>query len=153
MMKKLLGLILVAVVLAACSKDKFETVPTVTIDSFGPDEVSLPGDYFQLRATVTDKEGDLQDTVIVVRKRFNGTDLIGTDSSERFDLKKFGSPVKDKIELFLTFVYGRKEDYAITQDLERNFDRNLRVGLIVKDNAGNRSEYVESEPIVLKKFQ
>jgi hypothetical protein len=75
-----------------------------------------------------------------------------TDSTERFHLKKFGSPIKDKIELLLTFVYGRKEDFAITQDLERNFDRNLTVGLIVKDNAGNRSEYVESEPIVLKKF-
>lgn len=153
MMKKLLCLITIVAVFAACSKDNFETVPTVKIDSFGPEEVSV-GDFFQLKATVTDKEGDLQDSLIVVRKRYNGTTLLTVDSNQRFLLKNLGSPVKSKIEIFLTFVYGRLiPEAAITQDLESNFDRNLRVGLIVKDNAGNRSEYVESEPIVLKKFQ
>ena len=152
-MKKLFILFLVVLAFSACSKGTFETKPTVDIDSFGPEEVERPGAYFQLKATVTDKEGDLQDTVIVVRKRYNGTTLLSTDSSQRFNLKAFGSPVKSKIELLITFVYGRLEDFAITQELERNADRNLRVGLIVKDNAGNRSDYVESEPIVLKRFQ
>lgn len=138
---------------SACRKGNFETKPTVTIDSFGPEVVST-GNFFQLRATVTDKEGDLQDSVIIVRKRYNGTTLLNTDSSKRVSLKSLGTPVKDKIELFVTFVYGRLiPEQAITQDLEYNFDRQLRVGLIVTDNAGNRSDYVESEPIVLKKFQ
>lgn len=152
-MKKVLIFFVFATAFAACSKGKFETVPTVTIDSFGPDEVST-GDFFQLRATVTDKQGDLQDSVIIVRKRFNGTTLLTTDSSKRVSLKSLGSPVKDKIELQITFVYGRLiPEQAITQDLEYNADRNLRVGLYVIDNAGHRSEYVESKPIVLKKFQ
>lgn len=152
-MKKLFIFFLIVLAFSACSKGKFETVPTVTIDSFGPDEVTNGG-FFQLRATVTDKEGDLQDEVIIVRKRYNGNDLLTTDSSKRVSLKGLGTPVKDKIELLVTFVYGRLiPEAAITQDLEYNFDRNLRVGLIVIDNAGNRSEYVESEPILLRKFQ
>lgn len=152
-MKKLFILFVVVLALAACSKDKFETVPTVTIDSFGPEEVTTGG-FFQLRATVTDKEGDVQDSVIIVRKRFNGTTLLTTDSSKRVSLKGLGTPIKDRIELLITFVYGRLiPEAAITQDLEYNFDRNFRVGLIVVDNAGNRSDYVESEPILLRKFQ
>jgi hypothetical protein len=152
-MKKLFILFAVVVAFSACRKGNFETVPTVTIDSFGP-EVVTTGNFFQLRATVTDKEGDLQDSVIIVRKRYNNGTLLNADSSQRVSLKNIGSPVKDKIELLVTFVYGRLiPEQAITQDLEYNADRELRVGIIVADNAGNRSEYVESEPIVLKKFQ
>lgn len=152
-MKKLFILFVVVVALSACSKGNFETKPTVTIDSFGPEEV-FTGGFFQLRATVTDKEGDLQDSVIIVRKRFNGTTLLNTDSSKRVSLRGLGTPIKDRIELLITFVYGRLiPEFAVTQDLEYNFDRNLRVGLIVVDNAGNRSDYVESEPILLRKFQ
>lgn len=152
-MKKLFILLLVVLAFSACRKGNFETKPTVTIDSFGPEEVTTGG-FFQLRATVTDKEGDLQDSVIIVRKRYNGTTLLNTDSSKRVSLKGLGTPVKDKIELLITFVYGRLiPEQAITQDLEYNFDRQLRVGLIVADNEGNRSEYVESEPILLRKFQ
>jgi hypothetical protein len=153
-MKKLFILFLVVLAFSACRKGKFETVPTVTIDSFGPKVVST-GDFFQLRATVTDKEGDVQDSVIIVRKRFS-TDgsLLSTDSTRRVSLRGLGTPIKDRIELMITFVYGRLiPEQAITQDLEYNFDRNLTVGLIVVDNAGNRSEYVESEPIRLQKFQ
>jgi hypothetical protein len=150
-MKKILVLLMVAGALVACSKDKFKTVPQVEINSFGPEEVSV-GDLFRLVATVTDKEGDIQDSVIIIRRRYSGTMLLTTDSTKRVSLKGLGSPVKDKIELQVSFVYGRLDDFAITQDLEYDFDRNLTVGLVVIDNAGNRSEAVESKPILLKKF-
>ena len=151
-MKRILIVSVFALALAACSKDKFNTVPTVTIDSFGPSE-AYNGDIIQLSATVTDKEGDLQDSVIVVRKKFNGNTLLSTDSSAKVSLRGLGSPVKDKIELRVTISYGKLyPEYAIFQELERDFDRNFSVGLIVRDNAGHRSEYVESKKIVLKKF-
>jgi hypothetical protein len=150
-MKKILVLLMVAGALVACSKDKFKTVPQVEINSFGPEEVSV-GDLFRLVATVTDKEGDIQDSVIIIRRRYSGAMLLTTDSTKRVSLKGLGSPVKDKIELQVSFVYGRLDDFAITQDLEYDFDRNLTVGLVVIDNAGNRSEAVESKPILLKKF-
>jgi hypothetical protein len=151
-MKRILIVSVLAVALAACSKDNFKTVPTVKIESIGPSEVTN-GDIIQLLATVTDKEGDLQDSVIVVRKKFNGATLLSVDSSARVSLQGLGSPVKDKIELRISISYGKLlPEYALFQDLERDFDRNFSVGLIVRDNAGNRSEYVESDQIVLKKF-
>jgi hypothetical protein len=151
-MKRILLVSVLAVALAACNKDNFKTVPTVKIESIGPSEVTN-GDIIQVLATVTDKEGDLQDSVIVVRKKFNGSTLLSVDSSARVSLQGLGSPVKDKIELRISISYGKLlPEYALFQDLERDFDRNFSVGLIVRDNAGNRSEYVESEQIVLKKF-
>lgn len=151
-MKKLLALILVAGVLAACSKDKFKTVPQVDIKSITPDE-AFNGAIIELLADVTDQEGDLQDSVIVVRKRFNGDTQLTVDST-RLSLKGLGSPNKQKIELRVTVSYGRLfPEYAIFQDLERTFDREFSIGLVVLDNAGNRSDYVESKKILLKKFQ
>lgn len=151
-MKKLVMVFLLAGVLAACSKDNFKTVPQVTIDSFGPSEVEN-GALIELIATVTDQEGDLQDSVIIVRKKYNGDTQISLDSSSKVSLKSLGVPTKQKIELRVLISYGRlAPEVALFQDLERNFDRNFTVGLIVRDNAGNRSEYVESKKILLKKF-
>lgn len=150
-MKKLFALFLVAGALAACSKDKFKTVPQVSIESITPDE-AVNGAIIEMTATVTDQEGDLQDSVIVVRKRFNGDTELTVDST-RLSLKGLGVPNKQKIELRVTVSYGRLfPEYALFQDLERNFDRDFSIGLVVMDNAGNRSEYVESKKIVLKKF-
>ncbi|NTS41672.1 hypothetical protein HRG84_12220 [Flavisolibacter sp. BT320] len=151
-MKKLLALFLVAGVLAACSKDKFKTVPQVKIESISPEE-AVNGAIIEMLATVTDQEGDIQDSVIVVRKRFNAGTELSVDST-RLSLKGLGVPNKQKIELRVTVSYGRLyPEYAIFQDLERNFDREFSIGLVVLDNAGNRSEYVESEKILLRKFQ
>ena len=41
---------------------------------------------------------------------------------------------------------------APIQNLETFTDRNFSIGLVVIDKAGNRSQYVESETIVLKKL-
>lgn len=150
-MKRVLIYCLFVVAIAACSKDKFKTVPQVTIESFGPQEVRK-GQIIQLRVTVTDKEGDLQDSIIIVRKRFNGTTLLSTDSSIRSSLAALGVPVKQKIEIQYFLPYGELlANYKEFQNLE-SVDRNFKMGIIVRDKEGNRSEYVETEAIVLKKL-
>lgn len=152
-MKRILIASVFAVALTACSKDKFETVPHVKIESITPDEVHI-GELIEVTATVTDKEGDIQDSVIVYRTTYNGSTVIEVDSSSKVSLKGLGSPVKDKIELRVNILYGRLQpEFAITQKLEYDFDRDYTVGLVVIDNAGHRSDYVESKRILLKKFQ
>ena len=151
-MKKIFIASIICTALAACSKDKFDTVPTVRIDSITPTEVRNGG-FIQVLATVTDKEGDLQDSVIVVRKTYNGDTVVETDSTAKVSLRGLGSPVKDKIELRVVISYGQLQpEFAIYQHLESDFDRDYTVGLVVKDNAGHRSEYAESKRIVLKKY-
>jgi hypothetical protein len=148
-MKQLLIFFLSVCVLASCNKDKFKTVPQVKIKSFGP-SVVVKGNIITLSATITDKEGDLQDSVYLVRKRFTGTVPIKPDTL-RLSLQSLNVPVTSEIEFTALFSYGDLKDGYIFQNLE-SVDRNFQVGIIVRDKAGNRSDYVESNMIVLKKL-
>lgn len=150
-MKRLLLLLVLTSALAACNKDKFKTVPQVSIDSFGPAEVRK-GDIMQLTATITDQEGDVQDSVTIVKKRYNGSTFLNADTV-KVSLRGLGAPAKRKTELRILISYGEiRPEYTQFQNLETFADRNFAVGLIVKDNAGNKSEFVESDKILLKKF-
>ncbi|HVK97148.1 MAG TPA: hypothetical protein VM368_04990 [Flavisolibacter sp.] len=135
--------------LIACSKDKFKTEPQVEIKSLSPSEVRKGG-FFSLNAVVRDKEGDLQDSVYLVRKRFNGTSLLTVDTI-RYNINAFGIPNKTQLELQVIFSYGEIREGAIFTNLEGS-DRNFAVGIIVRDKAGNKSQYVESDKIVLKRL-
>ena len=148
-MKKLLFFGLIVSAFAACTKDDFETVPKVEITSFGPDEVTK-GEIFRLTANVTDKEGDLQDSLILVRKRYTGDILFRTDTT-RYSLKEFGIPTEKSFELSLTFGYGEDIPGTIFYSIQEPVDRGVTYGIIITDKAKNKSTYVESKKIVLKK--
>ena len=148
-MKRFVVFVLAATALAACNKDKFKTTPTVTVNSLSPSDV-VNGQLFTFNATVTDKEGDLQNTVLIVRKRFNGTSLLSVDTV-RYNVAALGFPTKSEVEISAVFSYGKIVDNTIFQSLE-TADRNFVVGMVIIDKAGNRSDYAESGPIVLHKF-
>ena len=135
-MKKIAGFLLIVAAAMACSKDKFQTVPQVTITSIDPAEFNR-GALITLKANVTDKESD-QDSVLVVRKIYK-TSIVLTDTV-RYSISTIGAPKKDQYELQVQFL-----------NTDSSIDRGLTLGLIVKDKAGNRSDYVESAKIVLKK--
>ncbi len=134
----------------ACTKDKFKTQPQVEIKSFGPDVIPNKG-TFSLRAIVRDKEGDLQDTITFYRKYFNGSTLVRQDSFLKYNLDNFGFPKHDEIEVQLLFSYGEDRSPTYTLQNTESADRQLAIGIIIKDKAGNRSDYVESKKITLKK--
>ncbi|MGZ5286920.1 MAG: hypothetical protein ACXWB9_07040 [Flavisolibacter sp.] len=148
-MKKILPFLVVVMAVFACSKDKFKTEPQVEIKSLGPAEVRK-GELFSLRAIVRDKEGDLQDSVLLVRKRFAGNTQLTVDTL-RYDISNFNFPDKNVIEVTAIFSYGELRDGYIFANLESQ-DRDFAVGIIVRDKAGHRSEYVESDRIVLKQL-
>jgi hypothetical protein len=148
-MKLFIGLLSLVLFFTACNKDKFTTKPQVEIKSLSPGDV-YKGQEFEFVATVRDKEGDLQDSVLLVRKRFNGTSLLTADTT-RFSIATFSFPDKQQIDISARFAYGELIDGTIFQNLE-SVDRNFAVGIIVRDKAGNRSDYVESGTIVLHKL-
>jgi hypothetical protein len=148
-MKKILIAFLGITFLLACNKDKFKTEPQVKIKSLSPDDV-YKGQAFRFNAEVTDKEGDLQDSVFLVSKRFNGATLLTTDTIP-FSIQSLDFPDRTKIEVSAIFSYGEFVPGTIFQNLEGS-DRQLAVGIIVRDKAGNRSQYVESDKITLRKL-
>ena len=152
-MKQILLFSCLCGVLMACNKNKFETVPQVSIKSFGPDVVRK-GEIFELVAEVTDKEGDLQDSVLLLRKRFtNGTIPVPTrpDDSTYLDLRDFRFPNKPSIELRIIFAYGEQIPGTFFYNIQESVDRGVTYTLIVSDRAKNKSTAVETRMITLKK--
>ena len=148
-MKRFLIICVLATAILACNKDKFKTQPQVEIKSLAPSEV-VKGQLFTFTATVRDKEGDVHDSVLLVRKRLTGNILLSVDTI-RYSIKDFGFSDNSTIDISALFSYGELRDGTIFENLESQ-DRNLSIGIIVRDNAGNKSDYVESGQIVLKKL-
>jgi hypothetical protein len=150
-MKKIFFPFLGILFLLACNKDKFKTVPQAEIKTLTPDDV-IKGSTFKFVAQIRDKEGDLKDTVYLVTKRYDfDTEALLTADTIPFSLKNFAFPNRDEIEIEAFFGYGEFIDGTIFQNLETS-DRKFAIGIIAKDEAGNRSEYVESDKIVLHKL-
>jgi hypothetical protein len=84
-----------------------------------------------------------------VQKRYTGDNLLTSDTA-KYSLANLGFPAKDKIELRLTFAYGEQINGTLLQNQE-SADRGLIYGLIIRDKAKNKSVYVESKKILLKK--
>jgi hypothetical protein len=149
-MKRILAAALIVATLASCDKDKFETVPQIDIKEFGPNEV-VKGQLIELRAIVSDKEGDIQDSLYLIKKRFNAsTNFELTSDTIRYYIGTLGAPIRQENEVLIRLLYGeQRPEIAPIQNLE-SVDRGFRLGLIVVDKEGNRSPYVESDRIVLK---
>lgn len=149
-MKKAIVLASLAVMLTACKKGRFETVPQVRITDFGPKTV-VTGDLIVIKADVTDKEGDVQDSALFCRKKISLQNFLVQTDTIRKSLKELGIPSAQEYELTLSLLYGQKVTEYEYQPNSDGVDRKLTFGIIVRDKAGNRSKYVESDTIVLKK--
>jgi hypothetical protein len=139
---------LAVMILAACSKDKFKTEPQIKIKSVKPSAANK-GDVITFISSFTDDEGDVQDSVLIVFKRFNGNTPLSTDTF-RYKMPG-GIPETRQGEIIIHFGYGEFIDGTIFLNLE-SVDREAAFGLIISDNAGHRSNYAESDRITLKKL-
>lgn len=144
---------LLLAVLPACKKNKFTTEPQIEIKSLLPEDVTK-GDIVTLRIQFTDKEGDIKDSLLVVRKRFNTDNTINSeDTLQRLSLTGNPAPELTKGEIEVKFSYGEiNNNYpaAIFLNTE-DPDRKVAFGAILIDKAGHRSNYAESGRITLKK--
>lgn len=136
-------------VFASCSKNKFKTEPQVKAKSVKPATV-FKGDVITFTASFTDDEGDIQDSVLIAYKRFNG-DIVLTTDTLRLKLNPGQVPTTRQGEIIIKFGYGEFIDGTFFLNLE-SVDRPVAFGIIIRDNAGHRSNYAESERITLKKL-
>lgn len=150
-MKKTALFALVAFALIACNKGKFEIVPQVKIMSFGPKTV-VASDLIVLTADVTDKEGDVQDSALFCKKIISLANFVVQTDTIRKSLKELGIPSAQEYRLSLSIKYNQKADQYEYQPANNSVDRKFTLGVIVRDKAGRRSNYVESDTILLKKI-
>ncbi len=75
MKTKILFSIAAVIFLAACGKDKYNTKPTIQLKSVGNKVVSFNG-ILRVEFEITDKEGDISDTLYIKKIRTNKKPLL-----------------------------------------------------------------------------
>ncbi len=151
-MKFLLSLLTFSVFLfAACKKEKYTTEPQIKFKSISP-SVVVKTNIISFVCSFTDQEGDIQDSVLYVFKRYNGAVTLTIDTV-RLKLNPDAIPIGRLGEIELRFSYGEQvnDNSAAFLSLE-SVDREVSFGLLIRDKAQHRSNYVESGKIILKKL-
>lgn len=149
-MKSLFALLLLALILTDCKKDKFTTEPQVTIKSINPKNVNN-GNVVTLEAKFTDDQGDI-DSVLVVYKWYDG-DTPTLDDTIRYSYDMLGVPAKTRqADLTVQFEYNtNNRPGLISLPGVTASDTTATFGLVLKDKAAHVSNYGQSEKIRLIK--
>ena len=105
MIRKSVLIVLLAMLVQACNKDKFTSEPQVKVNSVQP-SVVVSGNVIKLLANYTDQEGDL-DSIYIVYKWFNATGSTRIDTLQRYPVSRLGLPGSlRKADIQLEFEYN-----------------------------------------------
>jgi hypothetical protein len=149
-MRNYLAFCLAIVVIVACSKDKFETTPSLVYKSANTEVVPVGG-ILRPVLEYTDKEGDL-DSVFVGRVRLNKKSP-DTAATLEFIVPEFQNESKGEIMLELLYsTYLTLNFNAIPAPGTGggNEPDTLMLHFQVKDAAGHFSDTVRKEFIVIR---
>lgn len=149
-MKKILAIALLAGIVTACNKDKFQTKPQITVKDQSGDIVPVNG-LVTVNLEWTDKEGDVNDTLIIIRERVNRRGYV--QFADSLGLPTFPGATTGEIQLDFPYALlpngnGRTSLTAGitpigipgtgTPPKKENDTLNLK--FILTDRAGNRSD-------------
>jgi len=127
----------------ACGKDKFETKPQLEYLSRNT-EVVEAGQALRLNIEFRDKEGDVSDTLFIVRQRLNKKGPVQLPASY-YPIPDF--PKTDKGEFEITLDYSQHLTAALTAipipgsgtPPKKEVDT-LRIKIVARDLGGNKSD-------------
>jgi hypothetical protein len=137
------------VIVIACNKDKFQTKPTISIKSINTELVPLGGSLI-ITLDVTDKEGDVQDSVIIIKRRLNRRVVATLRDTLRYKFPVF--PANTRTQVVATLDYQtilsaqNPPNIPGTNPPQKELDT-LILKLAVRDNAGHTSDTITSKQI------
>lgn len=139
------------VVLLACNKDKFQTKPTIKIKSINTDFVPLNGNYV-ITLECTDKEGDVQDSVIIIKQRLNKRVVATLRDTLRYKFPTFPQNTRTQVQATLDYqsILSALNPPNIpgSNPLKKENDT-LILKLAVRDNAGNTSDTIVTPQVIV----
>ena len=126
-----------------CDKGtKFETKPQLTLRSKTPEVVPVNG-TLRLNIEYTDKEGDVSDSLFIVRQRLNVRGPIQLTPSP-YDVPDFPHTDKGEFEISLEYqiglIFGLPPLRIPGSNPVKNEIDTLRLKIVAKDKAGNKSD-------------
>lgn len=139
------------VIIIACNKDKFLTKPTIKIKSLNTEFVPLNGNLI-ITLECTDKEGDVQDSVIIIKKRLNKRVVPTLRDTLRYKFPVF--PNTPRTEVVATLDYqtilsaSSPPNIPGTNPPQKELDT-LILKLAVRDRAGHTSDTITTNRIIV----
>ena len=135
-------LAIVVFVVIACGKDKFQTIPQLKLKSRSTDLVPING-TLRLNVEFTDKEGDVNDSLLIVRQRLNVRGATQLPASP-YGIPDFPHTDKGEFEISLAYQFGLVLGLSPLRVPGSNPARNevdtLRLKIVARDAAGNKSD-------------
>jgi hypothetical protein len=150
-MKTVLYALAISMLLVMCGKDKFETKPQLRIKSISPKTVPLNGTIV-FRLEFTDKEGDVTDSFLVKKVRLNRRVVPTVLDSFWKNIPDF--PKAQKGEIVVTLNYQSIISAINPPNIPGSIppkkeDDTLVVKFLAQDKAGNKSDTVTTDPIIV----
>jgi hypothetical protein len=135
--------------LIACDKDKFQTKPTISLKSNTGTYIPLNAG-FQFTLEATDKEGDVQDSVIIIKRRLNKRVVPTLRDTIRYPFPEFPKTTKIEVDVYLdyqTIISALNPPVIPGSNPPQREPDTLVLRLAVRDRAGNTSDTIESPTI------
>ena len=139
----LFSILIISTLLAGCSKDKFDTVPTLEFTSVNTTELRS-GNILQFTLTFKDAEGDISNAIYIEKQT---PDCVGSNFSQDYPIPVFPAIKNQKGEITVTLGYNADPFPQIPPKCAKDETAIFRFAL--KDRQGNVSDTVSSPPIKL----
>ena len=142
MKNRLLIITTLSLILFACSKDKFQTKPQLKLKSLSTTRVA-PAGNLRVLLECTDKEGDVDDSLLVVRERLNKRGFLRLAPSP-YKIPEFPNSAKAEFEITLNYQFGLVfgiPPIRIPGSVGFiNEPDTLNLKIVARDKAGNKSD-------------
>ena len=149
-MKKLFLFFSLSALVLSCDKDKFETKPTLEVVGQSSDYVPY-GSGFRVNLEFTDKEGDVNDSLIMVRYRMNLRNPF-IANPVKFKIPKYPSITKAEFEVnmdYFTVLTSAIDKIKIPGSVPDQYEPDtMQIKFIVSDAKGNKSDTAIAHVIV-----
>jgi hypothetical protein len=145
MKTKILLSLLVVIFLAACKKDKYNTTPTLTLKSTSKKTIPTNG-TFTVQIELTDKEGDISDTLYFKKIRTNKK-VTGTLR----DSLAFAIPQVTNVKTAFLQLDLQYQSHLVSSTNPGNppAPDSLTIQVYVKDKAKNKSEILSIPDVIV----
>lgn len=130
--------ILLFAILTGCSKDKFESTPSLKFKSVSS-KVIPPGFNIQFTLSFTDAEGDLNDSLYI--EKIEPT-CVNSNFTDYYNIPSFPVSKNEQGDIIVDFRY-----IDISPQCQRNDTAVFRFA--IKDKAGHVSDTASSPPIII----
>ena len=134
--------VVIALTIIACGKDRFQTVPQLKLKSRNTDVVPANGNL-RLNVEYTDKEGDVSDSILIVRQRLNTRGQVQLAAAP-YKIPEFPKTDKGEFEITLTYqfglVFGLPPIRITGSNPVRNEIDTMRLKIVARDKTGNKSD-------------